>query len=93
MRTGWCRPADVPEATEHGFLNVLAAVRCALAGDAEATIAALETTDIEDFDVATATYRGVGADLDVAEIRDTFRSIGSCSVAEPTGYLEELGVL
>ena len=86
-------PSDVPEATEHGFLNVLAAVRCALAGDAEATIAALETTDIEDFDVATATYRGVGADLDVAEIRDTFRSIGSCSVAEPTGYLEELGVL
>lgn len=85
--------SDVPEATEHGFLNVLAAARCALAGDPEATLAALETTDIADFDVATATYRGVGAGLDVAEVRAVFRSIGSCSVAEPTGYLVELGVL
>lgn len=83
----------VPEATEHGFLNVLAAVRCALVGDHDATLAALETTDIDDIDVATATYRGVGADLDPDEVRAVFRSIGSCSVAEPTGYLVELGVL
>lgn len=85
--------STVPEATEHGFLNVLAAVRCALVGDPEATLAALESTDPEDFDVPTATWRGVGADLDPSEVRATFRSIGSCSVAEPTGYLRELGVL
>lgn len=85
--------SDVPEATEHGFLNVLAAARCALAGDPESTLAALESTELDDFDVATATWRGVGADLDPAEVRATFRSIGSCSVAEPTGYLVELGVL
>lgn len=86
-------PSHVPDATEHGFLNVLAATRCALSGDPEATLAALETTDLGDIDVATATYRGVGADLDPTEVRATFRSIGSCSVAEPTGYLVELGVL
>ncbi len=83
----------VPEATEHGFLNVLAAVRCTLAGDTEAALAALESTEPADFDVTTATWRGVGADIDTAEVRATFRSIGSCSVSEPTGYLEELGVL
>jgi len=85
--------SHVPEATEHGFLNVLAATRCALAGDVEATLAALETTEIADIEAATATYRGVGADLDASEVRATFRSIGSCSVAEPTSYLAELGLL
>lgn len=83
----------VPDATEHGFLNMLAATRCALAGDVEATLAALETTAAEDIEVATATYRGVGADLDPAEVRATFRSIGSCSVDEPTSYLVDLGLL
>ena len=85
--------SDVPEAIEHGFVNVLAAVRCTLAGDRDATLGALQSTDRADFDLATATYRGVGADLDAAEVRATFRSIGSCSVDEPTGYLVELGVL
>lgn len=89
MRTA----SAVDGATEHGFLNVLAATRCALAGDVEATVAALETGDPADIDSATATYRGVGADLDVAEVRSTFRSIGSCSVEEPTGYLVDLGLL
>lgn len=85
--------SDVEGATEHGFLNVLAATRCALAGDVEATLAALETTDPADIESATATYRGVGADLGADEVRATFRSIGSCSVDEPTGYLANLGLL
>lgn len=85
--------SSVAGATEHGFLNVLAATRCALAGDVAATLAALHTTDPDDIDPATATFRGVGADIDPEEVRATFRSIGSCSVAEPAGYLVELGVL
>ena len=86
-------PSAVPGATEHGFLNVLAAVRSALAGDPEATVAALATTDPADIEPATATFRGVGAAIDVHEVRDTFRSIGSCSVAEPAAHLVELGLL
>lgn len=85
--------SHVPGATEHGFLNMLAATRCALAGDVQAVLAALETTDPADIEVTTATYRGVGSELDPAQVRATFRSIGSCSAAEPTGYLTELGVL
>lgn len=84
---------EVDGATEHGFLNVLAATRCALAGDLEATLAALETTDAADIEATTATYRGVGADIAPEQVRATFRSIGSCSVAEPTGYLADLGLL
>lgn len=86
-------PSTVPGATEHGFLNLLAATRCALAGDPDATLAALATTDPGDLHAATATYRGVGRDIDPDEVRATCRSIGSCSVAEPAGYLEDLGLL
>ena len=85
--------SSVEGATEHGFLNMLAATRCALAGDLEATLAALETTEPDDIDAETATYRGVGAELEADEVRGTLRSIGSCSVDEPTGYLADLGLL
>lgn len=85
--------SDVEGATEHGFLNMLAATRCALAGDVEATLAALESTDADDFEAATATFRGVGDGLAPDQVRATFRSIGSCSVDEPTGYLADLGLL
>lgn len=85
--------SDVAGATEHGFVNMLAATRCALAGDDEATLGALSSTELAEFDLATATWRGVGAGVDVEELRASFRSIGSCSVAEPTGYLRDLGVL
>lgn len=83
----------VAGATEHGFLNLLAATRCALAGEADATLAALTTTDLTDLDAASATFRGVGGDIDPREVRATCRSIGSCSIAEPAGHLAELDLL
>lgn len=86
-------PSQVAGATEHGFLNLLAATRCALVGDGEAVLAALHTIDPGDIDAPTATFRGVGRDLDPAEVRATLRSIGSCSVSEPAEYLVGLGVL
>jgi hypothetical protein len=86
-------PSEVPDATEHGFVNLLAATRCALAGDPEATLAALASTDAEAFDLATATFRGVGSRLPAEEVRASFRSIGSCSTAEPTAHLADLGLL
>jgi hypothetical protein len=83
----------VPHATEHGFLNMLAATRAAIAGDRDAVRGALIASDIGAFDVPTATWRGVGADVDPAQVRATFTSIGSCSFYEPTGYLRDLGML
>jgi hypothetical protein len=83
----------VPHATEHGFLNMLAATRAAIAGDRDAVRGALIASEIAAFDVPTATWRGVGADVDPAQVRATFTSIGSCSFYEPTGYLRDLGML
>jgi hypothetical protein len=85
--------STVEGAVEHGFVNVLAATRCALVGDDDATLAALRSTASADFEITTATFRGVGAELDPHQVRATFRSIGSCSFAEPTGYLADLGML
>jgi hypothetical protein len=83
----------VEDATEHGFINVLAAVRAALAGDGETCRDSLESRDPGDFDVTAATWRGVGAQVPAIILRQTFRSFGSCSFDEPVGYLRELGVL
>jgi hypothetical protein len=85
--------SSVPGATEHGFLNLLAATRCALAGDAEATLAALATTHASDLDAASATFRGVGGDIEPGQVRATCRSIGTCSIAEPAGHLHDLGLV
>ncbi len=85
--------SDVAEATEHGFLNMLAATRAAIAGDAEAVRATLAATEIAEFDITSASWRGVGADVPPEQLRATFTSIGSCSFYEPTGYLRELGML
>ncbi|MGA9597123.1 MAG: hypothetical protein WBV06_13255 [Acidimicrobiia bacterium] len=85
--------STVDEATEHGYINVLAAVRSALVGDGAACRMSLEEHDPTAFDVTTAVWRGVGADVAAKTVRETFRSFGSCSFNEPVGYLRDLGVL
>jgi hypothetical protein len=83
--------SDVPGATEHGFVNLLAATGAALAGEDD-LVACLTETDPDAFDLATATWHRVGADLSVEAVRAALSSIGSCSIDEPAGYLRDLGV-
>lgn len=78
-------------ATEHGFVSLLAATRAALAGESD-LVACLTETDPNAFDLASATWRGVGSDLSPGSIRAALASIGSCSIDEPAGYLRDLGV-
>lgn len=78
-------------ATEHGFINMLAAVRVALSDQPGSVAACLADTEAVAFDIATATWRGVGADIEPSSVRHVFRSIGSCSFEEPAGYLADLG--
>lgn len=85
--------SEVPGAVEHGFVNVLAAVRAALVGDASAIRDALACDDPDEFDLATATWQGVGGDLPADRVREMFASFGSCSFEEPAGYLRALGVI
>lgn len=87
------RPSEVRGATEHGFVNLLAAVRAGLAGDAAAVRSALAETDHRRFDLPTAVWRGVGEDLAPQAVRRAFRSFGSCSFHEPAGRLARLGGL
>lgn len=84
-------PSDVPGATEHGFVNLLAATRAALAGE-DGLVACLTETDPGAFDLTTATWHRIGADLSVEAVRAALSSIGSCSIDEPAGYLRNLGV-
>lgn len=84
-------PSDVPGATEHGFVNLLAATRAALAGEDD-LVACLTETDPDAFDLTTATWHRVGADLSVEAVRAALSSIGSCSIDEPAGYLRDLGM-
>ncbi len=84
-------PRDLPGAVEHGFINLLAAVRAALAGDSVAIRSALAETDPHHFDPAAATWRKVGRTVTPESIRAAFRSFGSCSLTEPFSYLRELG--
>jgi hypothetical protein len=86
-------PSDVNDAVEHGFINMLAAVRCSLSDQPDTTIDCLEETDPTAFDLRTATWQGVGSGVSIESIRRVFRSIGSCSFREPAGYLHDLGVL
>ena len=86
-------PSDIAGAVEHGFINMLAAVRCSLSDQPESTIECLNETDPAAFDLRTATWQGVGRDVTDRQIRDVFQSIGSCSFQEPAGYLHDLGIL
>lgn len=85
--------SEVEGATEHGFINMLAAVRCALSGDAASTVACLAETDPAAFDLTTGTWQGIGTEVTEQAIREVFVSIGSCSFDEPTGYLRQLGLI
>lgn len=84
-------PSDVEGATEHGFVNLLAATRAALAGADDLT-GCLTEQDRAAFELATATWRGTGADLAPGALRSALAGIGSCSIDEPAGYLRDLGV-
>lgn len=80
-------------ATEHGFINMLAAVRCALSGRPEALEPCLSETEQAAFEMRSATWQGVGAEVSEEAIRDAMASIGSCSFEEPTGYLRRLELI
>jgi hypothetical protein len=78
----------LPTDGEHGFLNLLAA---AVFGDEEEMLATREIA------LDAASFRAGGRSADAARCRDVrrglFRSIGSCSFAEPVGELRALGIL
>ena len=84
------RPSEVRGATEHGFINLLAAVRAGLAGDAGAVRHALAETDHRRFDLPAAAWRGVGEDISPQAVRRAFRSFGSCSFHEPARRIARL---
>ncbi len=85
-------PSAVPAATEHGFVNLLAATRAALVGAGEVE-SILRETSPEAFDVEQAAWRGIGTTASPADVRWLLRSIGSCSFHEPAGYLHAIGAL
>ncbi len=85
--------STVDRATEHGFINLLGAVRCALGDRPEHVEACLSETDPEAFDMRTATWRGAGDRVGETQIRSVLTSIGSCSFDEPAGYLRDLGLI
>ncbi len=82
----------VEGATEFGFMNLLAATRAALV-DPTTLAKALTASNIGDFNVATASWKGIGEEIESRTVRNVLRSIGSCSFAEPVGYLRDLGML
>lgn len=85
------RPSRPDGATEHGFINLLAAVRAALAGDGDAARGALRESDPGRFDPHSAVWRGVGRGIDPGAVRRVFRSFGSCSFDGPARRLHRLG--
>ena len=84
-------PTGPDDATEHGFLNLLAAVRVAVVGGAVETCLADE--DPASFDPAAAVWKGIGAEVPAREVRSVFAGFGSCSFSEPVASLEALGGL
>ena len=71
----------------HGFLNVLLAVQAA--GTGTDPVAALtERSPARLLDLLAAL-----TDSDTTVLRERFRSIGSCSIAEPLTDLEDLGLV
>lgn len=82
----------VDGATEHGFLNLLAAVRIALSGGT--TVAAcLAEEDPSAFDPTTATWKEMGQAVPAHAVRSVFTGFGSCSFDEPVGHLMAMGAL
>jgi hypothetical protein len=76
--------------SEHGFLNLLAAV---VFGDEEE---ALADEDPGSFDISAESFRWRDRSADTVEIgraRDLFVSFGSCSAQEPIDGLQALGML
>lgn len=72
---------------QHGFLNVLAAVDAALAGAGESEVAAL--LGERDGEAVLARARSLEERADA--VRSQFRSLGTCSIAEPLAELAALG--
>lgn len=85
--------SEIAGATEHGFVNLIAAVRAAVAGGQSRLEEILLETSADAFDVVACTWKGVGAEVSASSIRTVFSSIGSCSFDEPAGYLQALGAL
>jgi len=75
---------------QHGFVNVMVAVRRLLAG--AATGEAAEVLAIRDAGRLAAEMGSWTAD-DAAAVRETFRGFGCCGVAEPCEDLLELGLI
>jgi hypothetical protein len=79
-------PVDDPQ-SQHGVLNVLAAVGAGVDGAEAAAMARL--LDTVEVDVLVAVLDGV----DVAAVRRSFVSFGCCGVTDPIGELVGLGLL
>ena len=81
----------------HGFLNLLTAAALAIAGSPEAElIEVVEETDAAAFAIGAAglTWRDRSIRVgDLVRTRSEFASYGSCSFAEPTDDLVELGLI
>lgn len=71
---------------QHGFLNLLVATDAALQGAQEATLVRLLSD--RDGDRIAERVHGLSP-----QVRDTFRSFGTCSVAEPAIETAALGLL
>lgn len=90
---GLHQPFHLPSSREHGFINLMAAVRAALSGEVTAVRDALGETDSGQFDPFAARWRETGSGVTSESVRTVFRSFGSCSLAEPLEHLHRLGVL
>ena len=75
---------------QHGFLNVLLAVRAALDGASETQVAAALAD--QDADRVTRAIAGMDDDQ-AAEVRSLFTSFGTCSTDEPVADLVTLGLV
>lgn len=86
-------PSAVGAATEHGFVNLLAAVRLAASGNIDRMTDCLVDADPASFDLASATWRHLGGHLPATTVREWLTGIGSCSIDEPAEHLRRLGVI
>lgn len=74
---------------QHGFLNVLAAVDAAQRGAAIGEVAAL----LAERDAHAVAATVAGLDERAGQVRDAFRSFGTCSIDDPRDELTALGLL
>lgn len=86
-------PSTVEGATEHGFMNLLAATRARLADPAVDLIPILSAEDPAEFEAATATWRAHGENVPPAAVRRIFHAVGTCNISEPVNDLMVLGAL